>query len=498
MKSRASFTFIVLVLPGAVTAISAGTAETVRARRLVVCLDGTQNSPEQEVKGFPGHKLYKPTTVLKTLRAILPVGKDGVSQISYYSDGVGSMIGDDTGYSRFAVGVDRIFGGATALGYDSRVKSAYRFLVANYQAGDQIFVFGFSRGAAEAQTLVRFVEWVGSRLPEHDVGGLLFKKNEYWIPELYEGFKHSCTADEVFEKILRRNRNSTGVKEAAIAGPGPAKPACRDLEPPEASPPTCCGPRGMLDDPQKAQIEFLGVYDTVVAVGSRWAPDCPAGKQDSYLVNEIPPKIVKTIRQALAIDERRCDFWPQIWQPKDHQPKRTVRRLVQLWFPGVHSNVGGGYEHDQLANGALMWMLTEAKKADLSLDEDYLCFFEHDKDPCGDTPSRPDSYTLWARVADLIRGKSGHGVRKLATWDHDGSWEKSGFGFHESLAALLACDHTYRPKNLLEYLAKNPDRINCFPSHRREICRIVDDFNAKVRTPNSCQASPCVTAAARN
>jgi hypothetical protein len=231
MKSRASFTFIVLLLPGAVTAISAGTAETVRARRLVVCLDGTQNSPEQEVKGFPGHKLYKPTTVLKTLRAILPVGKDGVSQISYYSDGVGSMIGDDTGYSRFAVGVDRIFGGATALGYDSRVKSAYRFLVANYQAGDQIFVFGFSRGAAEAQTLVRFVEWVGSRLPEHDVGGLLFKKNEYWIPELYEGFKHSCTADEVFEKILRRNRNSTGVKEAAIAEPGPAKPACRDLEP---------------------------------------------------------------------------------------------------------------------------------------------------------------------------------------------------------------------------------------------------------------------------
>ena len=152
--------------------------EASRPRRLVVCLDGTQNSPEQEVKPVGGHKLYKPTNVLKTFRAIRPVDDEGVSQIAYYSEGVGSMIGEDTLYAKVEVWVDRIFGGVAAVGYGSRVKSAYRFLVANYRPGDQILVFGFSRGAAEAQTLVRFIAWVGGILHKDAAGGLLYKRNE--------------------------------------------------------------------------------------------------------------------------------------------------------------------------------------------------------------------------------------------------------------------------------------------------------------------------------
>ena len=75
---------------------------------------------------------------------------------------------------------------------------------------------------------------------------------------------------------------------------------------------------------------------------------------------------------------------------------------------------------------------------------------------------------------------SASGNMGLATWDEDGSWEKSGLGFHESLGTLLLCDRTYRPKNLLEHLGKNPQRIDDFPSHRCEIGQIVDDFNGKV------------------
>src|SRR5260370_26544464 len=94
MKSRATLASSILPLLCAVAAMAAERVEAAHGRRLVVCLDGTQNSPEQEAEPpLDGHKLYKPTTVLKMFRAILPVGKDGVSQIAYYSDGVGSMIG---------------------------------------------------------------------------------------------------------------------------------------------------------------------------------------------------------------------------------------------------------------------------------------------------------------------------------------------------------------------------------------------------------------------
>ena len=440
-----------------------------------MCLDGTQNSPEQEVKPVGGHKLYKPTNVLKTFRAIRPVDDEGVSQIAYYSEGVGSMIGEDTVYAKVEVWVDRIFGGVAAVGYGSRVKSAYRFLVANYRPGDQILVFGFSRGAAEAQTLVRFIAWVGGILHKEAAGGLLHKRNEYWIPELYEGFRRSCTADEVFAEIRRRSN------DAVIGVTRPAKLTCRgerDLV--EQPQPRSAAQRGWIYNPQAAQIEFLGVYDTVVSVGWHLIPARQARKY-AYLVDKIPPTIVKTIRQALAIDERRWDYSPQVWQPSDLEPQEDgVRPLVQLWFPGVHSNVGGGYPHDEMANGAFTWVVGEAEKiAHLAVDHDYLHFFEENQDPCAD-PCRPDSDGLGWKILDLVRCKTFRGVRELATWDEDGSWEKSGLGFHESLGTLVLCDRTYRPKNLLEHLGKNPHRIDDFPSHRCEIGQIVDDFNGKV------------------
>src|SRR5258708_29432018 len=125
MKSRAILSFKIRLLLGAVAPMAAGHAEAGRPRRLVVCLDGTQNSPEQAVDpASKVVKLYKPTNVLKTFRAILPVGKDGMNQIAYYSEGVGSMIGEESGYARVEVLVDRIFGGAAGGGYEPRVKSA--------------------------------------------------------------------------------------------------------------------------------------------------------------------------------------------------------------------------------------------------------------------------------------------------------------------------------------------------------------------------------------
>jgi uncharacterized protein (DUF2235 family) len=273
------------------------------AKRLVLCLDGTQNSPEQDVGIVNGYKLYKPTNVLKTFRAISPVGLDPVgtskvSQIAYYSEGVGSMIGESTGYGKFEVLVDRVIGGAEGSGYEARVKSAYRFLVANYEPNDKIFVFGFSRGAAEAQTLVRFIDWVGGAT--RDVGGILRKADEYWIPQLYDGFRQSQ------------------MKPYSHATPGKVDKVYDDIR----------NQGGHFENPQEAWIEFLGIWDTVVSVGSRLAPDgkvATVAEKYGYLVDRRPPNCVKVIRQPPCTPE----------PPGDDADEARRRGRLKSWSRGA-------------------------------------------------------------------------------------------------------------------------------------------------------------------
>src|ERR1700687_4068251 len=111
MKPRTILLCAALSLLGPASAMAVGPEEGLRPRRLVVCLDGTQNSPEQAVEQFDGHKLFKPTNVLKTFRAILPIG-DGVSQIAFYSEGVGSLIGEPHTYANIEGWVGRSICGA--------------------------------------------------------------------------------------------------------------------------------------------------------------------------------------------------------------------------------------------------------------------------------------------------------------------------------------------------------------------------------------------------
>src|ERR1700686_5202400 len=94
MSLKAVVSLTCLALLGAGNALAASPQEPGPSRRLVILLDGTLNNPEQSVETKGGHKLYKPTNVLKTYRAVLPVAGDGRSQITYYSEGVGTFIGE--------------------------------------------------------------------------------------------------------------------------------------------------------------------------------------------------------------------------------------------------------------------------------------------------------------------------------------------------------------------------------------------------------------------
>ena len=180
------------VVAGLLTAatIAAGTGEPAAAsprcakphRRLVVCFDGTLNNAEQEVEELGGHKVFKPTNVLKVFRAVRPVAGDGISQLTFYTEGVGGVIGEPDLFGRELVFLDQLNGGAFATGFEANIKAGYRFLVANYEPGDEIFILGFSRGAAQAQSLARFIDFVG---------GLLHKEDEYWIIALFDSYRDS-------------------------------------------------------------------------------------------------------------------------------------------------------------------------------------------------------------------------------------------------------------------------------------------------------------------
>src|SRR6202158_4551684 len=266
MKPKAVLSCICLSLLTAMSAVTLNAEEARPSRRLVILLDGSLNNPEQAVPTTGSHKLYKPTNILKAYRAVLPVAADGKSQIAFYSEGVGSFIGEPVPFSGVLGFVENLAGGAFGAGFQARIKEAYRFLVANYQPGDEIFVLGFSRGAAEAQGLVRFIDWAH---------GLLAKDDEYFIVELYDGFSKSLSAGVKVETVLDQINHRSGEKkkpptceqqacgESVRIHPQDRRMACGETGSER-------GPRGpLVKPPRPVEIKFLGVYETVISLGSR-------------------------------------------------------------------------------------------------------------------------------------------------------------------------------------------------------------------------------------
>jgi len=132
-------------------------ASTLTPRRLVLCHDGTSNSDFDEKRRDQGQAVLKPTNVLKLSRAVLPWDPaTRREQITYYEVGVGSLTRYPGAANRLLFQTDRTLGGVEGAGFEANIESALTFLVLNYQPGDEVFVFGFSRGAATARGLTRF------------------------------------------------------------------------------------------------------------------------------------------------------------------------------------------------------------------------------------------------------------------------------------------------------------------------------------------------------
>lgn len=280
-------------------------------KRLVVCCDGTWNRLDAP----------HPTNVVKAAEAVLPRDAGGTEQIVFYDEGVG------TGEGRLPL-LDRILGGALGEGLDQNIQDAYRFLVFNYAEGDEIFVFGFSRGAYTARSLCGLIRYCGI---------------------LHRRFAHLTEEGH----RLYRNRTNTADCDACVDFVGRYS--------------------------RRARIRFLGVWDTVGSLGIPTSRLRAPWIERRYQFHDTQlSDIIDIACHAVAIDERRRAFAPTLW---DTSSVDNGQLIEQLWFPGDHGAVGGGGPRRGLSDGAFLWMMQHASRAGLGIDSSHLVPPITDPDP---------------------------------------------------------------------------------------------------------------------
>jgi len=373
--------------------------------RIVIGLDGTWQSPYKLRQRDDGSRVLKPTNVLKLCRAVLPAAPDGDRpQLTHYDAGIGALVRYPGLANRIRCLLDRLLGGVWGAGFEAGVEDAFRFLIHNHRAGARVFLFGFSRGAAQARALTHFLDWLG---------GVPAKADAYFGPLF---FLH-------YVRTRGRGRPDEVTTSEGRRPDHPMTPVT---------------------------VELLGVWDTVLALGSRLhAAVGGASRRWSFLVRDIPATCVHHVRQALAVDERRFDFRPELWRGC-----ATEQTLEQRWFAGSHSNVGGGSVQDGLANIPLRWLVDEAEGLGLAVDRTFLGHYN----PYPQARLYP-SVSLLFQVAELLRLRPGGGRRSLHGHPPEAHHSldrsvihrlRSDPGDHEQL-------DLYRPRNVIELLAAQPD-----------------------------------------
>ncbi len=279
-------------------------------KNLVVCCDGTWNTPDQSEHGVPS-----PTNVVRLFNCVTDRAADGVPQEKYYHPGVG------TGSNWW----DKLAGGGTGIGLSRNVMSAYKWLAERYEPGDRIYLFGFSRGAYTVRS-------AAGMLASKTCG--LLKLDGLDDPTIW------ARVERAYQRGYRERKDRpawAGGWEFHEVAPGDSR----------------------------IPVHFLGVWDTVGALG---IPDELAilnllDDTRRYAFHDT--KLNDRVRHgchAVALDERRLSFAPTLWTGIEHRPE-----IKQVWFPGVHSDVGGGYLETGLSDGALEWMMDEAAAQQLGL-----------------------------------------------------------------------------------------------------------------------------------
>ncbi|KAK5037116.1 hypothetical protein LTR13_004921 [Exophiala sideris] len=285
-------------------------------KRLIVTCDGTWLNADNGIMNN-GEK-QPPSNVSRIGWAIKDTSRDGIPQIVNYQAGVGTMGGPAA----------RAVGGATGFGLKENVRQAYTYLAINWKQGDEIFLIGFSRGAFTARS-------IGGMIGDL---GLLTRGGLPYFNEIFDDWEHRAD-DRYVSKFPDTPFPNKGPFDAHYAHEL-VRRGMTTLEVPIKA--ICCWDTvGSLGIPRVGWLENLGLQSRGM-------------HQYEFYDTKLNPKVENAF-QALALDERRGPFSPALWEKRDND--RT--NLVQVWFPGVHSNVGGGYEDQEIANITLAWMISK-------------------------------------------------------------------------------------------------------------------------------------------
>ncbi|HEY4200564.1 MAG TPA: DUF2235 domain-containing protein [Devosiaceae bacterium] len=386
-------------------------------KRLVIFCDGTWNRLSAKW----------PTNVVRAASAVLPVAPDGTPQLVYYGEGIGTT----QVLSRLEVWAAGAFG----LGLDDKILDPYRFLIFNYVPGDEIYIFGFSRGAYTARSLAGLIRKCGiltrDRLDKLGDAMALYRD-------------HDASADPDGDKaqdFRLRNAQDAVIKSGDLA----ARAELYQNLPQEAPPPVL-------------SIRYVGVWDTVGALGiPRYllvSQLLPLANQYRFYDTALS-SFVEAARHAVAIDETRKAFAPTLWANMgalNELPGRAGKYLQQ-WFPGDHGSVGGGGDITGLSAITMGWIMEGAQDQGLCLNAEALARVTADPDPLVSLHNSTDKPGWTEKIYSRA---SRHGLLDVADV---GSSARTRFLFERAAPPWEA----YRPETLaavaeaLLWIGENPE-----------------------------------------
>jgi uncharacterized protein (DUF2235 family) len=355
-------------------------------KRIAIFLDGTWNKLENNTNVWRLRSLCDP---------------NALDQIAYYSKGVGTNFGEG------------IRGGVEGYGIDSEITDAYTWLAQAFEPGDDIFIFGFSRGAYTARSLSGLISKCGILKPGAPLS----------IEQLY----------------ARYRRHNDPTINQLIHGPQPI-----DLE-----------ERWVVKYCEPTKIKMMGVWDTVGSLGSPLAP--LKRKVAKYLFLDTHLRLNNEYAfHALAIDEHRKPFEPTLWTKTTANdpaatppPPRPLSEVEQRWFVGAHANVGGGYPSDLLAQPSLGWLMGKAASLGLQLRDIYVA------DEQTPTAAIADSYAQFGwGIAHYF---SSPFYRPIGTDPEKGAirtTERINETIDSSVFARWQGNPSYRPLNLKDWASR--------------------------------------------
>lgn len=323
-------------------------------------------------------------------------------QATFYNCGVGTMP-EPWDKGRLARRLSILGGLAFGVGFTKNIADAYRFLMINYVPGDRVYLFGFSRGAYTVRALAGMLYSVGLLYP--DTENLIPYAQRYWQQDHRDPTKPKSQGQLLCEDF-----------KATLARPCP--------------------------------VHFIGVWDTVGSVGF-------INQFKTFPFTTHNPE-VSHVRHAVSIDERRCFFRQNLMFKDTASPAQDIKNV---WFAGVHSDVGGGYLPEQagLAKVTLEWMMREAGLCGLQIDQALLT---HELNGVGAGPNpladRHESLIGGWRALEWIPVKHYDSVTKQYIW-HIPHGQPRNVGrdaerpevfLHQSVIRRVKDKSDYRPKNI--------------------------------------------------